>query len=218
MKRTEILLLRHGESLGNSLKIMTGQTDIALSERGKLQASAAAEFISGQGIEVIYSSDLSRAYETASATALLCGLPVIKSSELREVYYGDFEAASMLDLREREGEAFSRYWTSDFGVYQFPRGENTAEAGERFYRECERIAKANEGRRILIAAHAGVIRSFWGIIMGIPRAELGDKISFPTNASLSRVEYNGGKFTPISYSENSYLEKIGFIDYKQSRV
>lgn len=218
MKRTEILLLRHGESLGNSMKIMTGQTDIALSDRGRLQAAAAAEFISELGIEVIYSSDLSRAYETACAVAHLCGLPVIKSSELREVYYGDFEGASMLDLREREGEAFSRYWTSDFGVYHFPGGENTAEAGERFYRECERIAKANEGRRILVAAHAGVIRSFWGIVMGIPRAQLGAKIPFPTNASLSRVEYKDGKFTPISYSENDYIKEVGFIDYKQSRV
>ncbi len=218
MKKTEILFLRHGESLGNSLKIMAGQVDVDLSERGWQQAEAAAEFLAGQGIEVIYSSDLKRAYNTASAVAEKIGLPIIKSEKLREVFLGDFEGVKMEKLAVEYGESFGRYWTTDFGIYSFPNGETTLEAGERFYREVERIANAEIGKRILVAAHAGVIRSFWGIMKNIPRAELGSAYPFSSNASVSRVEYDGGRFFEVSYSENEHLNKIGFIDYSKGRI
>ncbi len=218
MKKTEILFLRHGESLGNSLKIMTGQTDVDLSERGYLQAEAAAEFLAGQGIDVIYSSDLKRAYNTALKVSEKIGLPIITSKELREIFIGDFEGIKMEDLSAEVGESFAKYWTTDFGIYSFPNGESTLEAGERFYREVERIAKAEAGERILIATHAGVIRSFWGIMKNIPRAELGSAYMFASNASVSRVEYNGESFFEISYSENEHLKKIGFIDYSKGRI
>ncbi len=218
MDKTEILFLRHGESLGNSLKIMTGQTDFDLSERGYLQAEAAANYLAGRGIDVIYSSDLKRAYNTAASVSRKIGLPIIKSRELREICVGDFEGVKMEELSEKVGESFKYYWTKDFGIYKFPSGESTLEAGERFYREAERIAKAEAGKKILIAAHAGVIRSFWGIMLGLPREELGSLYPFATNASVSRAEYSDGKFTPISYSENEHLKEIGFIDYSKGRI
>ncbi len=218
MKKTEILFLRHGESLGNSLKIMTGQTDIDLSDRGYLQAEAAADFLAGQGIEAIYSSDLKRAYNTALRVSERLSLPIYKSAELREVNIGDYEGVDMEKLSAEIGESFARYWTYDFGIYSFPGGETTLEAGQRFYREVERIAKAELGKRVLIAAHAGVIRSFYGIIQNIPRAELGSAYPFSSNASVSRVEYGGEGFKVISYSENEHLKKIGFIDYSKGRI
>ncbi len=218
MKKTEILFLRHGESQGNSLKIMAGQTDVDLTERGYLQAEAAARFLEDQGIDLIYSSDLKRAYNTALATAEKIGLTVIKSEELREIFLGDYEGRSMQEIADEVGESYGRYWTSDFGIFAFPNGETTLEAGERFYREVERIARAEQGKRILIAAHAGVIRSFFGIIQNIPRPELGDRLPFSSNASVSRVEYTDGKFEFISYSENEHLKDIGFIDYSKGRI
>ncbi len=218
MSKTEILFLRHGESLGNSLKIMTGQTDVDLSDRGYLQAEAAAEFLLEQGIDVIYSSDLKRAYNTALAVSRVLGLPIIKSEGLREIFIGEFEGIKMEELSAEVGESFGRYWTSDFGIYSFPGGETTLEAGERFYRNVEEIAKAEEGRRVLIAAHAGVIRSFWGIISGLSRAELGSALPFASNASVSRVVYKDGLFVPVAYSENEHVKKIGFIDYSKGRI
>ncbi len=218
MITTEIIFLRHGESLGNSLKIMTGQTDVDLSERGHLQAQAAAEFLAEQKIDIIYSSDLIRAYNTAKAVSDLIGLSIIKLKELREIYIGDFEGVRMDELSAEVGESFGKYWTTDFGIYSFPGGESTLQAGERFYKAVEKIATENSGKRILIVAHAGVIRSFWGIMKKIPREELGSIYPFASNASVSRAIYNGENFSEISYSENSYLNKIGFIDYSKGRI
>lgn len=219
MSYTEIFLLRHGESRGNIDKIMAGQIDIPLSEKGVLQAAVAADFLLGQNIDLIYSSDLSRAFQTASAFSIKSGIPVSHVHEdLREISVGDFEGLSFSEIVEKFDSGFGLYFTSAFGTYSFPGGESTEGAGQRFYNCVEKIAKANPRKRILVATHAAVIRSFWGIINQISRASLGDSVPFPSNASVSRVVYDGSKFTPVSYSENEHLKAVGFIDYSKSRI
>lgn len=219
MDNTEILFLRHGESRGNVEKFMAGQIDIPLTEKGLLQAEAAADFLLGQNIDLIYSSDLIRAFETASAFSRKSGIPILASyNELREISVGDYEGLPFGEIVDRYDDCFAMYFTSSFGVYSFPNGESTEGAGQRFYRCVEKIALSNPGKRILVATHAAVIRSFWGIINNIPRGELGDSLPFASNASVSRAVYNGTKFSAVSYSENEYLKDVGFIDYSKSRM
>ncbi len=219
MISTEILLLRHGESRGNIDKIMAGQIDIPLTEKGLLQAEAAADFLLTQNIDVIYSSDLSRAYQTAAVFSEKSGIPIFEVlKDLREISTGDFEGIAFSEIVEKYDVDFGLYFTSAFGVYSFPDGESTEAAGQRFYNCVLKIAKDNPGKRVLVATHAAVIRSFWGIINGIPRAVLGDRVPFSSNASVSRVVFDGEKFAPISYSENEHLNKVGFVDYSKSRI
>ena len=66
---TKIILIRHGQSLGNAQKIYLGHTDLDLSDVGREQAHAAAEYFKDEEISAIYSSDLLRAYNTALAHA-----------------------------------------------------------------------------------------------------------------------------------------------------
>lgn len=210
---TNLLLLRHGESLGNSLKIMAGQYDVDLSERGLLQAEAAAEYISTLNVDAIYSSDLIRAHKTALASAKKCGLSVTLCEGLREIFIGDWEGVSQSELREKFGDALDRYFGPNFAIFEFDGGESTASAEARFEETLIKIAKENEGKTVLVAAHAGVIRALWGKISGIEPKDVGREVPFSTNASITTVFYNGEQILPVKYSENHYLSEVGFIKF-----
>ena len=219
MESTEILLLRHGESEGNLYKIFSGHNDVDLTERGVEQAKAAAEFLLNQSVDIVCSSDLRRAYNTALEFSKLSGIEIsYVSKNLREIFVGDFEGLKSSEIIVKYDSNFSSYYFERFGTYSFPGGETTYEAGLRFYNELRIIGEKHRGKRVLVATHSGVIRSFWGIINNIPRGDLGSKFFFPTNASVSRVLFNGESFIPKSYSESDYLNDVGFIDYTKART
>ena len=207
---TEIVIIRHGESLANKERIMIGQSDYDLSDRGREQAAATAEFLKNEHFDAIYSSDLCRAYNTALPNAKLRGLEIITDEGLRESYVGLWEERYFADLEDNESELM-RSWRQSFGHMVFPGGESTYDSGMRFHDAVVRIAKANPGRRILIATHAGVIRAFWGIINSVSKDEMGEAFPFATNASCSYLSFDGERLIPGEYSVNAHLESIGFI-------
>ena len=209
MEKTEILIVRHGESFGNRERIFAGHFDVDLTERGYLQAEATADFLKHEKIDAIYSSDLKRAYNTALPHAFLRGLKVNTSKELREISLGILEGADIKLIAKRRGPSFLKYWTDDFGLFAFLGGESTIEAGERFFDALTHIAKKHTGQRVLVAAHAGVIRAFWGKVCRIEPVRLGVQIPFAANASVNRVIFDSGEFIPISYSENQHLIEKG---------
>ena len=82
------------------------------------------------------------------------------------------------------------------------------ELAERIYAEILRIAKENEGKRVIVAFHAAAIRAFFGKIMDIPASKLADAFDFPTNASVSSVYFDGEKLIPGVYSFDAHLEDL----------
>ena len=213
-KNTEIVIIRHGESMANKDRILIGQTDYDLSDRGREQADATAEFLKDEHFDAIYSSDLCRAYNTALPNAKRRGMEIITDVDLRESHVGIWEDRYFAELEQTDGERLAS-WRQHFGDMVFPEGESTYGSGMRFHDAVVRIAKANLGRRILIAAHAGVIRAFWGIINSVPKSEIGDVYPFPSNASCSYVSFDGERLIPGEYSVNAHLEEIGFIPMKK---
>lgn len=210
---TKLILVRHGESLGNAVRRLLGHTDLDLSELGYRQAEATADALKDEKIDVIYSSDLLRAYNTAVPNAKIHGLEIIPSENLREIMLGEWEGKSVDEIQEQYGDMYEKEWLGAFGTFRFPGGESTMEAGQRFYKECERIAHENLGKTILITAHAAVIRSFYSIVMNIAPEEIVGNLAYPTNASISEVEYKNGKFEKISFSRDEHLASVGITKY-----
>ncbi len=207
---TRILLVRHGESLGNSKRIMLGITDLDMSERGYRQARACAEFLKNEKIDAIYSSDLKRAYNTAVPHAELRGMEIITDVRLRETDVGAWENRPFAEIAAEEGELYL-LWRGKFGPVVFPGGENIMAAGRRFYDAVLDIAGKNKGKTVLITAHAGVIRSFWGQLLGLLPEEIGERLPFATNASTSYLAYDGARLIPGEYSVDHYLSDVGVL-------
>lgn len=204
---TVLLLIRHGQSIGNLNHEFLGHLNKDLSELGYEQAAQTAEFLSDERIDAVYSSDLMRAHNTALPHAKTRGLEVIDSTGLREIYAGEWEGLRVEDIKEKYGNYYTDVWRAQFGICRVPGGESVPELAERIHAELLKIAKENRGKRILVGLHAAAIRAFFGKIKRIPSTELADAFDFPTNASVSVVYFNGQSLIPGCYSYDEHLKK-----------
>lgn len=210
---TRFIFVRHGESIGNALRVMLGHTDLDLSELGYKQARATADALSAEQIDCIYSSDLLRAYNTALPHADMRGIEINKSEQLRELYLGEWEGKSVSDVLSGYGDMYDKDWLGGFGTFRCPNGESTLEAGQRFYNECVKIAERHPDKTILIASHAAVLRSFFAKVLEIQPEEIVSKLGFPSNASYSEAYFENGKFTMGRFSVDGHLTEIGITKY-----
>lgn len=199
-KITKLILIRHGQSLGNAENVYLGHTDLDLSPLGYQQAELAARAIKSEPVSAIYSSSLIRAHNTALPHARLHGLSVIDSDELREIYLGEWEMCKLSDLETVWYDEFVLGWRKNFGTYCPPGGESVPHLALRIHKELIRIAEENTGGYVVIASHAAAIRSVWGRVAKIDPEKLADAVPFPTNASLTTMYYDGKELHPIRYS------------------
>ncbi|HEV2169972.1 MAG TPA: histidine phosphatase family protein [Candidatus Binatus sp.] len=163
-KAARLILVRHGETQGESSIRYHGRTDVALSELGRAQMRCAAHTIhspSAIRFAHVFSSPLVRASEGARIVA---GdpVPLITIEEFAEVHFGLFEGLTADEIRERYPEEFAR-WNVDrlAPTYTYPQGESRAAFAERVERGLERMLARwtpLDGDALLVA-HRGVIRA-----------------------------------------------------------
>lgn len=209
MKNTVFLIVRHGQSLANAENIYLGHTDVDLSELGYRQAEVCAEALRDVRVDAIYSSDLMRARHTAEPHARLRGMSVIPRRELRELNVGLWENRRIEDIIAEWGDEFLVGWRQNYGTFCPPGGEAVLDGGRRFCRELVRIGRKHPGGVILIASHAAVIRATWGLVSNILPEEMGRDTRFPTNASVTRIEFDGEVLIPIEYSRDDHIKAAG---------
>ena len=203
----EILLVRHGQSLGNEKRVFLGHTDLDLSALGYEQAELCATALLGERIDAIYASDLLRAYNTAVPHARLRGMEITAREDLREIYAGDWENMLFEDIKSRFPEIYFGCWREHFASFSGAgeSGESVPHLAERIYSAVVDIARKNLGKRVLIATHAAAIRALWGKLSGLSPDEASLAFDFPTNASITRVDFDGERLVPICYSDDSHL-------------
>ncbi len=212
--KTYIILERHGESLANAAHVYAGHSNFPLSELGIRQAKVAADALADTKIDAIYSSDLDRALQTAIPHAEKRGLEIIKSEQLREIYLGDWESGERDFLLKNYPYEAKFIWINYFGLFRAPGGESAPEAGERFANKLLEIARENQGKTVLVTAHAAVIRLAWGKLLGLEPHEIANKIPFPTNASFSVLSFDGEKLTPEKYSLDGHIKSFASEELK----
>lgn len=151
---TRLLLVRHAESEWNAAGRVQGQADPPLSEHGRRQGAAAASRVD---VDVIVSSDLRRARETADIIASAAGLDVWFDPALREIDVGEFAGLTRNELLERFPDEAAAW--REGRLERFPGGESRQEHRERLLAAAERLADAFAGRRVLVVTHGGAIHN-----------------------------------------------------------
>lgn len=205
---THIFLVRHGQSIGNEKREFLGHTDKDLSSLGYEQAARTAEFLAYEDIDVVYSSDLIRAYNTAIPHADMRNLMVIPEKALREIFAGKWEGMRVEDIISDYPSDFIDGWRANFGTFTIPGGENVQDLAKRIYGAILDIAKQNEGKNVLIGCHAAAIRAFWGKLTGIAPQDLASALPFPSNASVSTVYFDGESLVAGEYSHADHLSDL----------
>lgn len=161
---TPLLLARHGETDWNAAGRWQGHANPPLNATGRLQAAELAERLQGVGIEVVVSSDLARASETAAIVAARLHLPVSHDPELREIDVGSWSGLTRAEVAERFPEGFARWQAGEIGHD----GETRQQLATRIERALLRLDQDHPGRRVLAVTHGGAIRAARRLALGDP--------------------------------------------------
>ncbi len=201
---TKLLIIRHGQSAANLDGVFVGHTDSPLSDLGRRQAEATADYIArNYHVDAAYASDLTRAFDTGKAAADRLGLPITPDPRLREIFAGDWEQQKFDDLSSGGSPEYA-LWLSDIGVSGCPGGESVAQLQSRIVAALRDICEKNPGKTIVIGTHATPLRVFMTHCLGKPLEEMKD-VPWVSNASVTEVDYAHGKFTLISASYDAHL-------------
>ncbi len=166
---TCIDLIRHGEPVGGRRYRGDGIDD-PLSERGWRQMWQAVGEESGRWTQVV-SSPLQRCHAFAEALAERDDLPLSCEVDLREVGFGCWEGRSPQEIQRDDGDAFAAFYRDPVGSR--PAGaEALAAFSRRTTAAFERVLERYAGGRVLIVAHAGVLRAITAYCLEAPLASI----------------------------------------------
>lgn len=154
---TRIYFIRHGETDWNAEGKYQGWSDIPLSETGKKQAECLGERFQNIDLDVIYSSPLQRAYDTAQAVAIRKKMEIIPEEHFKEINFGEWEGLTAEQLNHLYGEKF-QYFLSHPEDAKFPGDGSFSLVTERIKIGLDKILEENEGKNIMIVSHGGLIR------------------------------------------------------------
>ena len=165
MKKSILVLVRHGQSEWNQKNLFTGWKDPKLTHQGINEAVEAGKSLKAEDMnfDIMFTSDLYRAQETGRLILKemdQTDIPFVKHQSLNERNYGDLAGLNKDDARERWGEEQVHIWRRSFDIPP-PGGESLKNTAERVlpYFESEIMPKIDEGLNVLIAAHGNSLRA-----------------------------------------------------------
>ncbi len=210
MDATRIIAVRHGETDWNASGRIQGHTDIALNHQGRWQAQQAAKsLVADEVISAVYSSDLVRAHDTASAIAEVFGLDVVSDKRLRERGFGNYEGRTFDDL-ERQWPADTARWRARDPSWAPPGGESLLVLGKRIREVTDLLARRHPGEQIVLVAHGGVLDMLYRFAT---RQDVATQRSWALgNASINRLLWNPEGMSVVGWSDTRHLDKLGWRD------
>jgi 2,3-bisphosphoglycerate-dependent phosphoglycerate mutase len=159
-----LLLVRHTQSVWNSLDLFTGWVDVDLSEKGKLDAKSVGVKIAGvYNVDIAFTSSLVRAQQTLQLVmdgAGIQGTPVTEDWHLNERFYGNWQGKNKTEMKAKYGEDAIQAVRRGY-AQRPPAGESLEDTAERvlpYFTESIEPALA-EGKTVLIAAHGNSLRA-----------------------------------------------------------
>jgi broad specificity phosphatase PhoE len=159
---TTVYLVRHGATEWNINKRAQGIADIPLTQKGKEEAQLAREQLGNVPVDAVYSSDLSRAYETARTIAASHGLEVQTDPAFREIDQGEWTGLPVGEIKERWPDLWgpARHYSTR------PGGESPMQVRQRALAGLRRVIEAHPEGDVVIVSHGGTIRWLSAEVLG----------------------------------------------------
>lgn len=193
-----VYLIRHGETTWNRAGLYQGQRDVALTARGRQQARQLARRFARTPLDLVLTSDLRRALETARALAASRRPPVPLEADgrLREMSFGQWEGLPLATIRARFGDDYAAY-RADPAEGRPTGGETFRELGERAWAAvAERLARPGL-RQLAVVAHGGTVKALLCRLLDLPLT-LRPRLLID-NASVTAVELREGRPPLLRY-------------------
>ncbi|MDE6531606.1 MAG: histidine phosphatase family protein [Lachnospiraceae bacterium] len=205
-----LYIIRHGVTAWNKAKRMQGQTDIPLAEEGIELALRTGEGMADVPIDVVISSPLTRALETAKCVLrgrALSGskgngnipdIPIITDDRIQEISFGEWEGECVLDSKVLPEDHMERFFHDPLNIPQFPGGETFSQVRERtglFLRELSARSDYAE-KNILISTHGAAGRCLLSHFFEDGETNIW-RTGVPANCSVSIVDIRDGNGTVV---------------------
>jgi probable phosphoglycerate mutase len=198
-QKTIVYIIRHGETEWNRIGKQQGHLNSDLTENGKKQARAIANYLDNY-FELIISSDLGRAVQTAEIIAKKLKTAVFFDCGLRERNLGIIQGLTIKEFAASFPKEYEQFNSSD-PDYVIPKGESIRQRFTRVMAALNKIGQAYKNRKILVVAHGGVLDSLFR-----------HTVSMPLEAKRSFSLINGS-INIFTNKEFWNLELWGYLDH-----
>lgn len=155
---TRLILIRHGQTDWNLESRWSGHADVPLNAHGREQARLLAESLRDVRLDAIFSSDLSRARETAEILGERQGLDVRVDQRLREINQGAWQGMRVSDIKSQYAERFVQHYQNPLEVSP-PGGETVAQVQTRVLAALDEIGQKYPRGTVAVVFHGLAIAS-----------------------------------------------------------
>jgi probable phosphoglycerate mutase len=196
--------IRHGESTYNAEGRVQGHLDIHLSALGRRQAEAAAQALAGQPIEVVYTSPLQRALETAQIVARTVDAELRIDPRLKEINVGVFQGRLRSEINQLYPNEIA-LWNSEDPDYVVPGGESRNQLRKRGLAAIHSIV--NDGyEQAALVSHGRLLVTTLKALLGIPAQDPPFSLQ---NGSITTLAIDDSKVELITLDSTDHLRHVG---------
>lgn len=212
---TNLILIRHGETVWNREHRMQGQADSPLSPTGLRQAQLLGQRMKDIAFTALYCSDSGRAHHTARSVAEVTGHQLILEPRLRERHFGIFEGLTGPEMQTQHPEEYGRFKSRD-PHYAVPGGETAAAFRDRALACLVEIAERHAGELVVVVTHGLVCDIAYRAAHGI---DLMARREFElVNAGINRFHYESGTWRVEVWGDAAHLDAGNTTVYGGSTV
>ncbi|HEX9663992.1 MAG TPA: histidine phosphatase family protein [Candidatus Binatia bacterium] len=203
MIRTQVIIVRHGQTQWNIRKIRQGHLDSELTDKGVAQARALGQRLARESFTALYSSDLGRALHTARMIAAVTGHAIVTDERLRERHLGVFQGLSGDEIKDKHPEEYRLHRTLG-PEYVIPGGESVRQQVARNVACLDEIALKHPGEKVVVVTHGGVVSGMFRHALDIP-LDAPRRFEF-VNAGLNVFAYEDGHWILRTWGDVSHLD------------
>jgi len=202
---TVIILIRHGETDWNREQVFRGRIDVALNEVGVTQARAVQESLKDTEIDGIYSSPLSRAFETATIVGENRNVAVRGEEGFIDIDFGAWQGLSHQKVKEEYKDLYET-WLAQPDLVTFPDGESLKEVRIRSMESLEEVIKNNPEKTLALVSHRVVLKVLLCTILGLELSRFW--YLRQDTCAINRVEYKDGSYFLTLLNDTGHLREV----------
>jgi broad specificity phosphatase PhoE len=201
-----LILVRHGETEGESSIRYYGRTDVPLSRLGRAQMERVRAALAGRRFVAVYTSTLSRASEAARIVSDAAGGTVptpMRIAGFDEVDFGEWEGLTVEEIQERYPQLYTEWAAHRGGDFTYPGGESTRAFRERVAQALQEVLAQAPSGELLFVLHKGVIRCILAELLGYDEAQRRNVIV--ALGSVHVVTCNNGTWSAEALDRTEHL-------------
>jgi 2,3-bisphosphoglycerate-dependent phosphoglycerate mutase len=200
---TELLFIRHGETDWNVQQRFQGQLDVPLNATGHAQAQRMAFALANDRHDLLFSSDLQRAMQTAAPLAAAWQQNPMTLPGFREQNFGVLEGLDGTTVRAQRPQEWLR-WLEFRADYALPGGESTQQFHQRVMVAVQGLVATHAGQRIAVVTHGGVLDMLWRSAQGLSLD--GQRQCDIPNTGINRMRWRDGALQIVQWADDHHLQ------------